>query len=123
MTGLEAILSPERIFLLDPRIRWTAFAREGSVIFCQMRPGIRSYTSDEVDEAFMRIGPTILTGVSERMSPVGSAGSVESIILNFDKDSVLIVRLQEGELAISVDRKHAYAAFSEIESRIRSMSS
>jgi hypothetical protein len=121
MAGVQTLLTPERIFELHPRIRWTAFARNGNVVFCQMRPGVKSYTSNDVDRSFMELGPLILTGVSERMSSPDSAGNVESIIINFVKDSVLLVRVKDGDLAISVDRPYAHLVFQEIESRIKTL--
>jgi hypothetical protein len=119
MASVQTILTPQKIFGLHPRIRWTAFTRNGTVVFCQMRPRVKSYTSDETDRSFMELGPLILTGVSERMTPGASAGIIESIIINFEKDSLLLVRVKDGNLAISVDRPDAHVVFQEIESRIK----
>ena len=121
MASVQTVLTPQRIFGLHPKIRWTAFTRNGNVVFCQMRPGVKSYTSDEADRSFMELGPLILTGVSERMTPGDSAGIIESIIINFEKDSLLLFRVKDGDLAISVDRPHVHAVFQEIELQIKTL--
>jgi hypothetical protein len=121
MASVQTVLTPKRIFGLHPKIRWTAFTRNGNVVFCQMRPGVKSHTYDETDRSFMELGPLILTGVSERMTPGGSAGIIESIIINFEKDSLMLVRVKDGNLAISVDRPDAHVVFQEIESRIKEL--
>jgi hypothetical protein len=108
-------LTPERIFRIHPKIRWTALSTEGGrVKFCQMRPAVVSHTSDEVDRSFMELGPAIITGISERLSPDNAAGKVESVIVNFEKDSVLITRIKDEFLAISVDHADALHTFQEI---------
>lgn len=121
LTGVQTLLTPEQVFRLHPKIRWTAFARNGRIVFCKMAPGFESYTSPDADRSFMEFGPLIITGVSERLSSPESAGIVESVIINFEKDSVLLMRVKDGDLAISVDRPHSYGVFQEIESRIKTL--
>jgi hypothetical protein len=118
MEMIHGLPSPETVFQLHPDIRWTAFARNGYVVFCQMRSGVKSYTSTATDRSFMEIGPLILTGVSERMSP---SGRIESIVINFEKDSVLLTEFKGGYLAVSVDRFRAPAVLQEIEVRIKTL--
>jgi hypothetical protein len=115
-------LTPEGIFRLHPKIRWAALSTEGGKVkFCQMRPGVVSHTPNEVDRSFMELGPTIITGISERLSPNNAAGKVESVIVNFEKDSVLITRIKDEFLAISVERIDALRTFQEIAESLRTL--
>jgi hypothetical protein len=115
-------LTPEGIFRIHPKIRWAALSTErGLVKFCQMHPAVVSHTSNEVDRSFMELGPAIITGISERLSPGNTAGKVESIIVNFEKDSVLITKIKDEFLAISVDRIDALHTFQEITESLRAL--
>jgi hypothetical protein len=87
-----------------------------------MRPGVLNYTSDEADRSFMELGPLLLTGISERLSTPKGTGRVESVIINFEKDSVLLTKLEHGFLAVSADRAHALRVFEEVAGSIRKLS-
>jgi len=84
-----------------------------------MRPGLKSYTSDAEDRAFMELGPLIMTAVAERLTLSGGAGKLENVLVNMGKDSVLLTKIRDGYLAISVDRAEAFGVFQEIDSSIR----
>jgi hypothetical protein len=79
-----------------------------------MRPGVQSYTANSEDLAFMKIGPLFMTGIAERLTPEGKAGKLECVIACFEKDYVLMAKVGNGHLAISVDKSHALAVFQEI---------
>jgi hypothetical protein len=79
-----------------------------------MRPGVESYTPSLQDRAFMELGPLLMTGVAERLTPNGKAGKLEGVIACFEKDYVLITKFGDGHLAMSVDRPYALNAFQEI---------
>jgi len=83
-----------------------------------MRTGVKSHTSEAEDRAFMEFGPHLLSGVADRLSPSGGAGRVESLIVNFEKDSVLLTKVRDGHLAISVDKPEALSVFQEIRASI-----
>ena len=87
-----------------------------------MRPGVKSYTSNEDDRTFMEFGPLLLHGISERLSPHGEAGRLEKIIICFESDSVLLTQVGDGYLALSVNRIEALTVFSEIDAEIRKLS-
>ena len=114
-------LTPDDVFRLHPKIRWTAFSEDGKVVFCQMRPGITSYTSDAEDRAFMELGPLIMSGVAERLTPTGGAGKLQSVVVNMEKDSVFLTKVGKGYLAISVDRAEALGVFQEIDISIQKL--
>jgi len=117
---LTALISPEEVFQLHPKIRWASFSTEsGRIAFSQMRPGLTSYTPEQDDRAFMEFGPQLMTGIAERLSPTGGAGKVQSLIVNMEKDAVLLAPLRGGYLAISADRADAALVFKEIEPMIR----
>jgi hypothetical protein len=113
--------SPDELFRLHSKIRWAAFSTDGNVIFSQMRPGLSSYTSDAEDRAFMEFGPIILSGVAERLTESGGAGRLRSIVVNFDKDSVLLMRFRNGYLALSADPPYAYGVFQEIDAKLQQL--
>jgi hypothetical protein len=46
---------------------------------------------------------------------------VVSLIVNFEKDSVLLTKLRDGYLAVSVDRPEPLSVFQEIEASIRQL--
>jgi hypothetical protein len=115
-------IGPKAVFDLHPKIRWAALSTElGEVIFSEMRPDVESHTSLEVDRAFMRLGPLVMTGISERLTPSGEVGQVDNIIINFEKDSVLLKKTGQGYLAVSVDRPSAATALEEINKKIKTL--
>lgn len=114
-------LSPEELFRVHTKIRWVAFCDDGKVVFCQMRPGVESYTSNEDDRAFMQFGPLIVSGVAERLTHSGGAGKLQSVVVNLDKDSVLLMKFRYGFLELSVDRNEAFGVFQEIDARLREL--
>lgn len=95
--------------------------QSGKVVFCEMRPGVGSYTNNETDRSFMELGPLLMTGISERISSPEGTGNVESVIINFQKDSVLLTKLKHGFLAISADRASTLHTFEEIDRLIRGL--
>jgi predicted regulator of Ras-like GTPase activity (Roadblock/LC7/MglB family) len=90
-------------------------------MFSQMRPGAASYTSDEEDRAFMQFGPLIMSGVAERLTQTGGAGKLHNVLVNLDKDSVLLMKFRNGHLALSVDRNDAFGVFQEIDVKLREL--
>ncbi len=111
-TKARMAITPEEIFRLDPKIRWTAFSSDnGKVLFSQMRPGVESYTSNAEDKSFMELGPLFMTSLAERLTPLEKAGRVDSIIVNLSVDSVMLMKVENGYLALSADRADSVEAF------------
>jgi hypothetical protein len=79
-----------------------------------MRPGVISHTSDAEDRAFMEMGPLIMSSLAERLTPQGKAGRLECVIACYEKDYVLMAKVKDGYLALSVERDQALAIFQEI---------
>lgn len=84
-----------------------------------MRPGVESYTTDADDRDFMELGPLLMSGVAERLTPSGGAGRLQSIVVNMEKDSVLLAKVGKGYLAISVNRAEALGVFQEIDASVQ----
>lgn len=80
-----------------------------------------SYTPTTDDNAFMEFGPQLIAGIAERLSLTGGAGKLRSIIVNLEKDSVLITQVDDGYLAISVDRAEAFDILKQIEPSLRQL--
>jgi len=119
---MAVLISPKLAFDLDPRIRWVALSTElGEVVFSEMRPGVHSHTLPEVDRAFMKLGPLVMTGISERLTPAGEVGPVDDVIINFEKDSVLLKKIGRGYLALSVDRANAALTLETINKKIQAL--
>jgi hypothetical protein len=115
-------IGPKTVFDLHPKIRWAALSTElGEVIFSEMRPGVESHTPAEVDRSFMRLGPLVMTGISERLTPAREVGQVDNIIINFEKDSVLLRKTGQGYLAVSVERPTAATTLEEINKKIKTL--
>ena len=88
-----------------------------------MRTGLKSYTSDSDDRAFMEFGPHLMSGIAERLTPTGGAGRFQSLIVNMEKDSVLLTQLGNGYLAISSDRADAPDVFRQVEPMLQRLQS
>ena len=108
------------MFQLHPKIRWAAFASDdGKVHFSKMRGGVESYTTEAEDRSFMELGPLFMTSLAERLTPAEKAGRLESIVVNLDKDSILLMKVENGHLAISADRASSVDVFVKISPIIR----
>jgi len=86
-----------------------------------MRAGVESYTSEEEDKSFMELGPLFMTSLAERLTPLGKAGGLESIIVNLGKDSVLMMRIHEGHIAVSAERAESTVVFEKVAPMIRQL--
>jgi hypothetical protein len=84
-----------------------------------MREGVESYTPNSDDRAFMEMGPLFMTSIAQRLTPEGKAGELECVIACFEKDCVLMTQVEEGHLAISVDKDDGLAVFREVLPMIR----
>jgi hypothetical protein len=62
----------------------------------------------------MELGVLLMCEMGDRLSSGEAAGKLESIIVNFTHDSVLIVDHAKGHLALSADRADALRVFEEI---------
>jgi len=88
------------------------------VVFSQMRPGVMSYTSDSEDRAFMEMGPLLMTGLALRLTPNSKAGRLVYVVACFEKDCILMTKVEDGFLALSVDTTDALQVFRELEREI-----
>lgn len=98
-------LTPEAIFKIHPRMRWAAYStRSGDVVFSQMRPGVKTATSDEADRAIMRGASMMMSsGALDQFIPK-AAGPLESIVINLQKISLIWIVHKDGYLAITTGR-------------------
>ena len=95
--------SAEEVFMLHPKIRWAAKTSErGEVKFCKMRPGVNSLTPIEKDVFFMETGVLVLLGVCEQM--VSWHGSVNSLVISYDRVAMYVRRLGSDVLALTLDQ-------------------
>jgi len=62
----------------------------------------------------MELGVMLMCEMGDRLSSRGAAGKLESIIVNFTHDSVMIVDHAKGHLALSADKADALRVFEEI---------
>lgn len=72
-------------------------------MFCKMRPGLTSLTPEGRDQYFMETGSLVLLGVCEQMGPWH--GSVESLVVAYDK-VVMYIRRLNGEIVAMTLEKH-----------------
>ena len=53
----------DEVLKLHPKIRWAGLASEkGEVIWGQQRQGLKSYSPEDADRAFVQMGPLITGG-------------------------------------------------------------
>lgn len=111
-------LSAEDVFKLHPKIRWVGLAsNRGEVIFVQQRPGVKSHSPEEADRAFVQMGPLIISGVCERLSPW--TGRVGSIVINYEKVTSLITKVKDGYLCLTVEKQNAPQTILEVLESLR----
>lgn len=102
MTALRA----EDVFKLSPNIRWVGLASDkGEVVFVEQRPGLKSFSPEDTDRAFVQMGPLIISGVCERLSPW--TGRVWSIVIDYDKVTSLITKVKDGFLCMTVEKEQS----------------
>ena len=95
-------ITPERIFALNPKIRWAGLATDqGEVIFATMRPGITSLSPEDTDRSFMQLGPMLLSGVCERLIPF--AGPLEAVVSRYKKVVLIVRKLNKLYLALTIN--------------------
>ena len=95
-------ITPERIFALNPKIRWAGLATDqGEVLFATMRPGISSLSPEDADRSFMQLGPLLLSGVCERLAPW--AGPLEAVISRYQKVVMIVRKLDRMYLALTIN--------------------
>jgi hypothetical protein len=73
---------------------------------------------DAEDRAFMEMGPLFMTSIAERLTPEGKAGKLDCVIACFEKDCVLMAKVREGYLALSVETDDALQVFSQVRPEI-----
>ncbi len=95
-------ITPERIFALNPKIRWAGLATDqGEVLFTLMRPGLESLSPEETDRSFMQLGPMLLSGVCERLAPW--AGPLEVVVSRYKKVTMIVRKLDKLFLAMTIN--------------------
>jgi hypothetical protein len=100
-------LTAEDVFKVHPKIRWVALASDrGEVIFDQQRPGVRSFSPRDADRAFAQMGPLIISGVCERLSPW--TGRVASVVIDYEKVTSLITKVKGGYLCMTLEKANAH---------------
>ena len=103
----------DEVLKLNPKIRWAGLASEmGEVIWVQQRDALKSFSPEDTDRAFVQMGPLIVSGVCERLSPW--TGRVGSIVINYEKVTSLITKLEAGYLCLTVDKVGAQESVQEI---------
>lgn len=115
------MVTADEIFALHPNIRWVALSTaSGSVVFSEMRQGLKSHTPHSDDRAFMELGPLLMTSTADRLSG-GTAGPLECVIACYENVCVLTTIENGTQLALSVDKDHALTVFQEILPKLRKL--
>jgi len=103
----------DEVLKLHPKIRWAGLASEmGEVIWVQQRQGLTSYSPEDADRAFVQMGPLIIGGVCERLSPW--TGPVGSIVINYEKVTSLIMKIKAGYLCMTIEKEDVQQSIQEI---------
>lgn len=113
-------MTPEDIFAINPNIRWVGLASsKGNVLFCEMRRGVMSLTPEEDDRAMLELRARFLTEMTECVSQW--AGSVNYIAIAYEKFIELIVTVNDGYAALTLEKDTAPAVFKEIARTIQAI--
>ncbi|MGA2461196.1 MAG: hypothetical protein ABSF82_07240 [Candidatus Bathyarchaeia archaeon] len=96
-------IAPERIFNLHPKIRWAGLASDGGdLLFSKMRSNVESISPQATDESFMQLGPMLLSGICERLA--SCAGPLDNVVSTYEKVALIVKRLGNRYLAITINR-------------------
>lgn len=99
-------LTPERIFSINPKIRWAGLVTEqGEVLFVTMRSGLKSLSPEETDRSFMQLGPMLLSGVCERLAPW--AGPLHELVSRYEKVAMIVTKIEKFYLAVTINSEDA----------------
>ncbi len=99
-------LTPERIFSINPKIRWAGLTTDqGEVLFVTMRSGLKSLSPEETDRSFMQLGPMLLSGVCERLAPW--AGPLQAVVSRYEKVAMIITKIERFYLAVTINSEDA----------------
>ncbi len=99
-------LTPERIFSINPKIRWAGLATDqGEVLFVTMRSGLKSLSPEETDRSFMQLGPMLLSGVCERLAPW--AGPLQAVVSRYEKVAMIVTKIERFYLAVTINSEDA----------------
>jgi hypothetical protein len=102
--SLRAFVTPEEVFAINEKIRWMALTTDrGEVLYCQMRPGVQSYSPPLADEEFVKLGPLTMLGCAERYSE--HLEGVECINVLFGLVATIYSRLGGQVISISIERE------------------
>ena len=71
-------------------------------MFSKMRPKVESISPQATDESFMQLGPMLLSGICERLA--SSAGPLDNVVGTFEKVTLIVKRLGNRYLAITINR-------------------
>jgi hypothetical protein len=116
--GSKAIPKPDDVFRIHPGIRWAGLADDrGQVVFSQMRPGVESLSPVQTDRAFTQIGPLVLTEVCERLTRY--AGPVGFILIDYGKVTMLVMKLADSYLALTVGKTEPLDTLLQIRNQIQ----
>lgn len=111
-------LTAEDVFRLHPKISWVALASDqGEVVFVQQRPDVRSFSPGDADRAFAQMGPLIISGVCERLSPW--MRRVASIVIDYEKVTSLITKVKDGYLCMTIEKANAHHTILEVLESLR----
>ncbi len=107
-----------RIFDLDSRIRWVGIAKDnGEVLFCEMRPGVKSLSPPEKDQEFVSFGALVVLSIFEKF--VTDGGKIHGCGATFDKMHLLVFRAGDHIITISLEVSVNPEAVGEIGRKVR----
>jgi hypothetical protein len=81
-------------------------------MWTQQQKGVPSFSPEDTDRAFAQMGPLIVIGVCERLSPW--TGRVGSVVINYEKVTSLITKLTTGFLCMTIEKEGAQQTVLEI---------
>jgi hypothetical protein len=98
------VVNPDEVFTISKSIRWVALlSAQGEVVFCEMRAGLKSASSQEVDRKFLQLGPLTLLGVAEKYSL--QLRGLEAVVACYGLITHVHARLGAQVLVVAIENR------------------
>jgi len=103
LAHVTPVVSAQEVFAVDGKIRWVALTTDkGDILVNQMRPGVHSYSPQDTDEEFVRLGPLTLLGVAEKYSAY--VQGVDSVVVWFGLVACVYARVASQVISVSIEK-------------------
>lgn len=116
-----AVLRPEQVFAVHPKIRWVGIvAMKGSVLFSGIRPGVKSVTPEAEDRLMLELQAPFHAEMANRRTQW--IGPLELAVAKYERFYEVHLPLGENLVVVTVDKDTPFTEIPEIARKIRDLS-